>query len=82
VLFGVRPPEVAFIPGEVILDAMLRALKAFFGPARLHNLRYLSNKPQPPSQLTKKLQLQSPKVIQHLNNLRLAGIVYVTLEDE
>jgi DNA-binding transcriptional ArsR family regulator len=82
VLFGARPAEAALIPGEVVPDAMLRALKALSDPTRLHILRYLRGKPQTPSQLAKKLRLRPPTVIHHLNTLRLAGLVYVTLEDE
>jgi DNA-binding transcriptional ArsR family regulator len=61
---------------------MLRALKALSDPTRLHILRYLSDKPQTPSQLARQLRLRAPTVIHHLNALRLAGLVYVTLEDE
>jgi DNA-binding transcriptional ArsR family regulator len=82
VLYGARPPEVALIPGEVIPDTMLKSLKALSDPTRLLILRYLRNKPQTPSQLAKKLRLRPPTVIHHLNTLRLAGLVYVTLEDE
>jgi hypothetical protein len=35
VLFGARPAEVALVPGELVPDAMLRALKALSDPTRL-----------------------------------------------
>ena len=82
VLFGARPPEVALVPGEVVPDALLRGLKALSDPTRLLILRYLSNNPQTPSQLAQKLRLRAPTVIHHLNALRLAGLVYVSLDAE
>jgi DNA-binding transcriptional ArsR family regulator len=82
VLFGARPAEAALVPGEVVPDAMLRALKALSDPTRLLILRYLSDKPQTPSQLARWLRLRPPTVIHHLNALRLAGLVYVTLEEQ
>jgi DNA-binding transcriptional ArsR family regulator len=65
-------------------DGLLRALKALSDPTRLLILRYLSDKPQTPSQLARRLRLRAPTVIHHLNALRLAGLVYVnvTLEGE
>ena len=82
VLYGARPAEVALVPGEVVPDALLRALKALSDPTRLLILRYLSDKPQTPSQLARQLRLRAPTVIHHLNALRLAGLVYVTLEGQ
>jgi DNA-binding transcriptional ArsR family regulator len=84
VLYGARPADVALVPGEVVPDAMLRALKALSDPTRLLILRYLSDTPQTPSQLARKLRLRAPTVIHHLNALRLAGLVYVSMnvEDE
>jgi DNA-binding transcriptional ArsR family regulator len=82
VLFGARPAEVALVPGEMIPDAMLRALKALSDPTRLLILRYLSDEPQTPSQLVRKLRLRAPTVTHHLRALRLAGLVYVSLDKE
>ncbi len=82
VLFGARPAEVALVPGEVIPDAMLRALKALSDPTRLLILRYLSDQPQTPSQLARKLRLRAPTVTHHLSALRLARLVYVSLDEE
>ncbi len=81
VLFGARPADVALVPGEVIPDAMLRALKALSDPTRLLILRYLSDQPQTPSQLARKLRLRAPTVTHHLSALRLAGLVYVSLDE-
>jgi len=82
VLFGARPADVALVPGEVIPDAMLRALKALSDPTRLLILRYLSDNPQTPSQLARRLRLRPPTVIHHLSALRLAGLVYVSMDAE
>jgi DNA-binding transcriptional ArsR family regulator len=82
VLFGARPAEVALVPGEVVPDAMLRALKALSDPTRLLILRYLSDQPLTPSQLARKLRLRAPTVTHHLSALRLAGLVYVSLDEE
>ena len=82
VLFGARPAEVALVPGEMVPDAMLKALKALSDPTRLLILLYLSDKPQTPSQLAKRLRLRAPTVIHHLSALRLAGLVYISLEEQ
>jgi DNA-binding transcriptional ArsR family regulator len=81
VLFGARPAEVALVPGAVVPDAMLRALKALSDPSRLLILRYLSDQPLTPSQLARKLRLRAPTVTHHLSALRLAGLVYVSLDE-
>jgi DNA-binding transcriptional ArsR family regulator len=81
VLFGARPADVPLIPGDVVPEGLLRALKALSDPTRLLILRYLSEQPQAPSQLARRLRLRPPTVIHHLNALRLAGLVYVTLEE-
>jgi len=82
VMFGARPADVALVPGEVVPDAMLRALNALSDPTRLLILRYLSDNPQTPSQLARKLRLRAPTVIHHLSALRLAGLVYVSMDVE
>jgi len=82
VLFGARPAHVALVPGEVVPEAMLRGLKALSDPTRLLILRYLSDSPLTQSQLARKLRLRAPTVIHHLSALRLAGLVYVSLDAE
>ncbi len=81
VLFGARPSEVGLVPGGVVPDAMLRALKALSDPTRLLILHYLADRPQTPSHLARRLRLRPPTVIHHLNTLRLAGLVYISLEE-
>jgi DNA-binding transcriptional ArsR family regulator len=79
-LFGGRPAELALAPGELIPDAMLRTLKALADPTRLRILRYLSGEPLSPSQLSRRLRLRAPTMIHHLNMLRLAGVVHLSLD--
>ena len=77
-LFGGRPDDASLVPGEVVPDALFRALKALADPTRLRVLRYLEESPLTPTELAKKLRLRAPTVIHHLNNLRLAGLVIIT----
>ncbi len=81
VLFGARSAEVSLIPGEAVPAAMLNALKALSDPTRLKILRYLTDTPQTPTQLAIQLRLRTPTVIHHLNALKLAGLVYVSVEE-
>lgn len=79
--FGARPPEMSLVPGEIVPDAVLRALKALADPTRLRILRYLADQPLAPSQLSRRLRLRPPTVIHHLNALRLAGLVQIFLDE-
>lgn len=81
-LFGARPTDESLIPGELVPDALYQALKALADPTRLRILRYLSNEPLTPAELARRLRLRSPTVIHHLDALRLARLVIVTLEHE
>jgi DNA-binding transcriptional ArsR family regulator len=79
-LFGARPADFSLVPGEAVPDAMLRSLKALADPTRLKILRYLGEGSYTPTQLARLLRLRAPTVIHHLNDLRLAGLVHLTLE--
>ncbi len=81
-LFGARPPENSLVPGEVVPETLLSALKALSDPTRLQILRYLVEQPLTPSQLARKLRLRAPTIIHHLNALRLAGLIHFSLETE
>ena len=81
-LFGARPADESLIPGEVVPDALHQALKALADPTRLRILRYLTDEPLTPAELARRLRLRSPTVIHHLDALRLARLVTVTLEAE
>ena len=79
-VFGGRPANASLVPGEVVPDALFRALKALADPTRLRILRYLTAEPLTPAQLARRLRLRPPTVVHHLRALRLAGLVYLTLE--
>lgn len=75
-VFGGRPADYALVPGEAVPDALYNTLKALADPTRLRILHYLEEKPQTPTELAATLRLRAPTVIHHLNQLRLAGLVY------
>ena len=81
-LFGGRPDEAALVPGAQVPDTMLRALKTLANPTRLKILRYLCHENIPPAELARRLRLRAPTVTHHLNKLRLAGLVYLTLGEK
>jgi len=80
ILFGARPSDASLVPGEVVPDALMRALKALGDPTRLRILRYLALEPLSPAELSRRLRLRAPTVIHHLDTLRLAELVHLTLE--
>jgi DNA-binding transcriptional ArsR family regulator len=82
VTFGVRPSDVSLVPGEIVPDALLQALKALADPTRLRIMRYLVIEPLSPAQLSRRLRLRPPTVTHHLAALRLAGLVHLNLEPE
>jgi DNA-binding transcriptional ArsR family regulator len=82
VLFGARLPEDAIEPGKDVPPAMMAALKALADPTRLQILRFLAEQPATPTDLAHRLRLRPPTVTHHLNTLRLAGLVRITLENE
>jgi len=81
-LFGGRPADVPLVPGEMIPDAMLRALKALSDPTRLRILHYLADQPQTSSQLSRRLRLRTPTMTHHMNALRLAGLVHLQVDEQ
>lgn len=81
-LFGARPQGVTLVPGELIPENLLNALKALANPTRLRILHYMQEGPCTPSELAKILRLRPPTVIHHLHNLRLAGLVRVTVSPQ
>jgi DNA-binding transcriptional ArsR family regulator len=81
-LFGARPEDDSLVPGAQVPDGMLRTLKTLADPTRLKILRYLSQKTMSPAHLARRLRLRAPTVTHHLNALRLAGLVYLTLGEK
>ena len=68
-------------PDERSTAALIKhALKALADPTRMKILRYLAAEPHTPAQLSRRLRLRAPTVIHHLNALRLAGLVHLTVE--
>ena len=81
-LFGGRPVEMSLVPGEMVPDVLYQTLKALADPTRLRILRYLSEEPLTPAELARRLRLRPPTVIHHLDALRLARLVHVTLSHQ
>lgn len=80
--FGARPADMSVIPGEIVPDALVRSLKALADPTRLKIMRYLTSESLTPSEIARKLQLRPPTVTHHLKELRLAGLVELSLMHE
>lgn len=80
--FGARPTDMSVIPGETVPDALVRSLKALADPTRLKILHYLTHESLTPSEIARKLQLRPPTVTHHLKELRLAGLVELSLMHE
>lgn len=78
-MYGARPDSVSLVPGEMVPDLLYNTLKAMADPTRLRILRYLSEEPLTPAELARRLRLRPPTVIHHLDALRLARLVHVTL---
>jgi DNA-binding transcriptional ArsR family regulator len=81
-LFGARPSTMSAIPGEQVPDALLRTLKALADPTRLKILCYLYQEELGPSELARRLDLRGPTIIHHLRELRLAGLVNLTIQGQ
>lgn len=82
VVFGARPRGVSLVPGELVPEELLNALKALADPTRLKILHYLLEGPATPSELAKVLRLRPPTVVHHLHSLRLAELVLVSVSSE
>ena len=82
VVYGARPDNMAIIPGDPVPDNLVRSLKALSDPTRLRIMRFLYQSPQPPSQLSRTLRLRPSTVNHHLNELRIAGLVQTTLNED
>jgi len=80
-LFAARPEDASVVPGEIVPDALVNALKAMSDPTRLRILRYLMAEPLTPTRLARRLRLRPPTVIHHLHTLRSAGLVRVSLDE-
>ena len=81
-LFGARPSTMSAIPGELVPDGLLIMLKALADPTRLKILNYLSKEELTPSELSRRLNLRAPTMTHHLKELRLSGLVNLTLRGQ
>lgn len=81
-LFGARPSDASLVPGDVVPDALFNGLKALADPTRLRILRYLVAEPLTPTELARRLRLRAPTVVHHLQTLRLARLVNLTVTPE
>jgi DNA-binding transcriptional ArsR family regulator len=81
-LFGARPATMAAIPGELVPEGLIRTLKALADPTRLKIMRYLTREELTPSELARRLNLRAPTVTHHLNELRLSGLVNLTMKGQ
>ena len=81
-LFGARPVGMSATPGELVPDGLLRGLKALADTTRLKILYYLSQEELTPSELSRRLHLRAPTVTHHLSELRLAGLVNLTVRGQ
>jgi DNA-binding transcriptional ArsR family regulator len=79
IVYGKRPIGTSLVPGEQVPEELLNGLKAMADPTRLRILKFLIQESWTPSELAKALRLRPPTVIHHLNILRLAGFVLVTI---
>lgn len=78
-LYGSRPASMSLVPGEIVPELLHNTLKALADPTRLRILKYLSEEPMTPAELARRLRLRPPTVIHHLNAMRLARLVHLTL---
>jgi DNA-binding transcriptional ArsR family regulator len=74
-LFGARPAGESLVPGEIVPDDLVQALKALADPTRLKIMSYLTREQLTPAELSRRLRLRAPTVTHHLHTLRLAGLV-------
>lgn len=81
-MFGGRPSSMSLVPGEVVPELLYQTLKALADPTRLRILKYLAEEPLTPAELARRLRLRPPTVIHHLDSLRLARLVHVTLSHQ
>jgi DNA-binding transcriptional ArsR family regulator len=81
-LYGARPDDMSATPGELVPEGLLRSLKALSDSTRLKILYYLSQEELTPSELARRLHLRAPTLTHHLSELRLAGLVNLTVHGQ
>jgi len=81
IVFGVRSSLQGIVPGANAPDLLMTTLKALADPTRLRILRLLQQEPYSTTELAHQLRLRPPTVIHHLQALRLAGLVQITISE-
>lgn len=81
-MFGARPATMSAIPGELVPDGLVQALKALADPTRLKIIHFLTHEELTPSELSRRLSLRAPTVTHHLGELRLAGLVNLRMRGQ
>jgi DNA-binding transcriptional ArsR family regulator len=66
----------------LVPDGLLRTLKALADSTRLKILYYIAREELTPSELSRRLHLRAPTVTHHLSELRLAGLVNLTVRGQ
>ena len=82
IVFGVRSPIQGVVPGAGAPELLVAALKSLADPTRLRILRFLSREALSPAELARRLRLRPPTVTHHLQALRLAGLVQITINEK
>jgi len=80
-VFGARPASDSIVPGEMVPDGLIRALKVLSDPTRLRILRLVAKKPMGPAELARSLRLRTPTVLHHIHGLRLSGLVQIRMPE-
>ncbi len=78
-VFGCRSDTQGLVPGEMVPAGLLNGLKSLSDSTRLKILHDLAEAPLTPAQLSRRLRLRPPTIIHHLQALRLAGLVQISL---
>lgn len=79
--YGARPAAVSLVPGEAVPADLPQVLKALADPTRLRILRLLAERPLAPGELAQELRLRPSTLTHHLQALRLARLVRLTLSE-
>lgn len=79
IAFGARPKIQGGADGSEAPDGLVTAFKVLGDSTRLRILYYLASGPLSPSELARRLRLRPPTIIHHLQALRLAGLVQITV---
>ena len=80
-MFGARTARDSIVPGEMVPDSLVRALKALSDPTRLRTLRLIAEKPMGAAELARALRLRTPTMLHHIHALRLSGLIRIRVPE-